>query len=54
MSTPSRKDDHLRLCFDGDVEFTGRTAGFETVSLVHRPVPEVSPEDVDLFPATER
>lgn len=42
----SRKEDHLRICLERDVEAKSITAGFEDVFLIHRALPEVNLDDV--------
>lgn len=44
----SRKADHLALCIDEDVGFSGKTSLFDDVELVHDALPELSFDDVDL------
>jgi isopentenyl-diphosphate delta-isomerase len=43
----SRKRDHLTLCADGEVEFTGKTTLFEDVEFVHDALPELAVDEVD-------
>ncbi len=43
-----RKRDHLDLCATSDVNFKNKTTLLEQVQLVHRALPELSMEDVDL------
>lgn len=44
--TSSRKDDHIRICMERDVEF-GKGNGFERYGLEHRALPEISHRDID-------
>jgi isopentenyl-diphosphate delta-isomerase len=43
-----RKNDHLQICLRRDVEFRRLTAGFECYRLVHRALPDLAPDDIDL------
>lgn len=43
-----RKRDHLALCATGDVAFRTKTTLFEHVHLVHRALPELAVDGVDL------
>jgi isopentenyl-diphosphate delta-isomerase len=47
MRTLSRKDEHLAICLEGNVEGSV-TTGFERVRLPHRALPEIDLEDVAL------
>lgn len=42
-----RKLEHLHLCKDCDVEYNKKT-GFEDIELVHKALPEVNMEDIDI------
>lgn len=44
----SRKDDHIRLCLDGDVGFRQKTTLLEEVELLHDALPELAMADIDL------
>ena len=44
--TSSRKDDHIRICLEKDVEASKGT-GFERYELGHRAIPEKRPSEVD-------
>jgi isopentenyl-diphosphate Delta-isomerase len=46
-----RKRDHLALCASGEVAFKEKTALFEQVHLVHRALPEIAVDDIDLCAA---
>ena len=46
--TERRKLDHIRICLKKDVEARGVTAGFDQVHLIHRALPRVDYEVVDL------
>ncbi len=43
-----RKNEHLEICLHEEVEFENLTAGFECYDLVHRALPGLAPEDIDL------
>ncbi len=43
-----RKNDHLRICLQQEVEFESLTAGFERYRLVHQALPEIASDAVDL------
>ncbi|MCK4336186.1 MAG: type 2 isopentenyl-diphosphate Delta-isomerase [Candidatus Aenigmarchaeota archaeon] len=45
--TKSRKDDHIRICLEKDVEFI-KSNGFEHVELEHKALPEIDKEEIDL------
>ncbi len=45
--TESRKDDHIRICLEKDVEFV-KSNGFEHVDLEHRALPEIDKDEIDL------
>lgn len=44
--TANRKEDHLRICLEKDVEAKKITAGFEDVFLIHKALPEINLEDI--------
>ncbi len=46
--TEERKTDHLRICLEEDVEARNVTTGFEDVNLIHRALPEVNRDEIDL------
>jgi isopentenyl-diphosphate Delta-isomerase len=46
--TARRKDAHLDLCADGDVEPAGNSTLLDCVQLVHNALPEMSLDDVEL------
>lgn len=43
-----RKNDHIRICSEKEVEAKKITPGFENVHLIHRCIPEVDFEKIDL------
>lgn len=43
-----RKADHIAICLEEDVQAQNVSAGFEDVSLLHRALPEVEREKIDL------
>lgn len=45
--TKSRKDEHIRICLEKNVEFV-KSNGFEHVELEHRALPEIDRDDIDL------
>jgi isopentenyl-diphosphate delta-isomerase len=44
--TSSRKEDHIRICLEKDVE-TSKTTGFERYEFEHKAIPETRPSDID-------
>jgi isopentenyl-diphosphate delta-isomerase len=44
--TSSRKNDHIRICLEKDVEFS-KSNGFERYEFVHKALPEVNLSDID-------
>ena len=46
--TSSRKDDHILLCLENDVQYQGISNGFDDIKIEPLLLPAVSPEDVDL------
>ncbi len=44
--TPSRKDDHIRINLEEDVQFHGLTTGLERYRFVHTALPELNLADV--------
>ena len=45
---PQRKLDHLRISLEEDVQFKSLTTGFERFRFVHRALPELSLEEINL------
>ncbi|MFH1237190.1 MAG: type 2 isopentenyl-diphosphate Delta-isomerase [Candidatus Aenigmatarchaeota archaeon] len=45
--TKSRKDDHIRICLEKNVEFA-KSNGFDRVELEHSALPEIERSDIDL------
>jgi len=46
-ATKARKDDHIRICLEKDVEFE-KSNGFERYDLEHRALPEIERAEIDL------
>jgi isopentenyl-diphosphate delta-isomerase len=46
--TQERKGDHVRICLEEDVQAKHVTTGFEDVFFVHRCLPEINREKIDL------
>lgn len=47
--TENRKASHLRICLDEEVQARGVQSGFRDVVFVHRALPEIDKDDIDLF-----
>jgi len=46
--TERRKFDHLQICLNEETQATQITTGFEDIHLIHRAVPEIGREEIDL------
>lgn len=46
--TSDRKLEHLLLCANCDVEYRGKSTGFEDIELIHKALPEVDKEKIDI------
>ncbi len=46
--TGKRKEDHIRICLGNKAQAKNATSGFEDIQLVHRALPEVNKEKIDL------
>lgn len=46
--TSDRKLEHLLLCANCDVEYREKSTGFEDIELIHRALPEVNKEEIDI------
>jgi len=46
--TSERKLEHLLICNQRDVEYRGKSTGFEDIELIHKALPEVDKEEIDL------
>jgi len=46
--TEERKTDHIQICLEEDVQARRTTTGFEDVSLVHRALPEINRDKINL------
>ncbi len=47
-----RKLEHLLICENYDVEFKNKTTGFEDVELIHKALPEINKNTIDLSIST--
>jgi isopentenyl-diphosphate delta-isomerase len=45
--TKSRKEDHIKICIENDIQAHSVRTGLEEVSLIHRALPEISLDEVD-------
>ena len=43
-----RKLEHLLICKNYDVEFKNKKTGFEDVELIHKALPEIDKNEIDL------
>ncbi|MHC1576560.1 MAG: type 2 isopentenyl-diphosphate Delta-isomerase [Methanosarcinaceae archaeon] len=48
MSTSQRKIEHMKLCAERPVESRSVSTGFNDVTLVHRALPEIKMDDIDM------
>ncbi|KYH40716.1 MAG: isopentenyl pyrophosphate isomerase [Candidatus Bathyarchaeota archaeon B26-2] len=46
--TEERKSDHLRICLEEEVKARRITTGFEEIFLVHRALPEINRDEINL------
>ncbi|WP_424355369.1 type 2 isopentenyl-diphosphate Delta-isomerase [Methanobacterium sp. MBAC-LM] len=46
--TSERKLEHLLICNQRDVEYRGKSTGFEDIELIHKALPEVDKEGIDV------
>ena len=46
--TKERKDDHIRICLEKDIQAKHVTTGFEDIYFVHRALPEIDREKIDM------
>jgi isopentenyl-diphosphate delta-isomerase len=47
-ATGKRKEDHIRICLGNQSQAKNATAGFEDIQLVHKALPEVNKEKINL------
>jgi len=45
--TKNRKDDHIEICIEKDIQAHSISPGFEEVFLIHKALPEISLDEVD-------
>ena len=45
--TKNRKEDHIEICIDKDIQAQNKSTGLEDVYLIHRALPEISLNEVD-------
>ena len=43
-----RKLEHIMICKNYDVSYKNKTTGFEDIELIHRALPEVHKDEIDL------
>lgn len=43
-----RKSDHIQICIDENIQAKQKTTGFEDISFVHRALPEIERDKIDL------
>ncbi len=48
IETEKRKDDHIRISLSQDVQARKVTTGFEDIYFIHRALPEINKQDIDL------
>ncbi len=48
MVTENRKFEHIHICLEKDVQARGLKTGFEDVHLIHKALPEINREKVDI------
>ncbi len=46
--TPRRKADHIRICLNQKAQAKTATTGFEDIHFVHKALPEINKQDIDL------
>jgi isopentenyl-diphosphate delta-isomerase len=46
--TQERKGDHIKICLEEDVQAKRLTTGFEDIFFVHRALPEIDREKIDI------
>lgn len=47
-NTQTRKDDHLRICLEEDVQFSQTTTGLERYRFLHCCLPEINLSEIDI------
>ncbi|MHA1754149.1 MAG: type 2 isopentenyl-diphosphate Delta-isomerase, partial [Candidatus Odinarchaeia archaeon] len=46
--TVKRKLDHIKICLSDNVEFQLKTTGFEEIHFIHRAIPKIKMDEIDL------
>lgn len=44
----NRKSEHLNICNNEDVSFKNKTTGFNDIELLHKALPEINKEEIDI------
>jgi isopentenyl-diphosphate delta-isomerase len=47
-TTPKRKADHIRICLEKKAQARKATTGFEDIRFVHKALPEIDKQEIDL------
>ena len=47
-STKKRKSDHINICLEKKAQAKNTTAGFEDINLIHKALPEINRDNIDL------
>lgn len=47
--TEARKADHIKICLEEDVQARNVSTGFEDIHFIHRALPEIEKEKINLF-----
>ena len=47
-NTSNRKQDHIKICLEDDVQFKSKTTGFENYDFEHYAITELTLDEIDL------